>query len=1044
MSRIPTSAEKTILRTTPFRSKTYMVVEKGTQAFIARVNDPAILPGATVIAYDGDSGESAVLPGMTLFNKSLDEVGNEKGSARIKSINTTTNQITIEPNSIDWKDNDDLLVDAVFRLYRILPDIISGVVKEDFDKAYTNQNDRDKRKPVALMGCDRYAWRGEPIAFYGWRSFAKAYNVAGERCGIAGYNWDFDGGTIMAGGTTAPGTPSSPNSVKWNTSGERHVSLEVTDDNQNKHKAYRPVIVVDRPAQGANPPYEEFEIENLEGDWESGEWKASIRVMGDATPSEFPNNARVIIYSEDWYGDTKLSIGGWYGQEDILLCANIIEDSVRQDAETGEVTFEIASITNQLKELDMWPLNFKNVAGTPAAWHEFKNMTVEDIFWHIVEEHTTLKNIADLFIWTGVSGGKRVDFFDASEASIYDQLDQQLLSAIFGHLVSGRYSSVHGNRNFNMLNMYQRLQVGRVMMNLEKQDWIDDLEIAGERHRDAVCQVDFIGFIYNPSGDPIEVYSLAPENQKNFGQVEKVTGILLSGSTIAAAQPEANELSGLYLAYQNIRFPSLTAKLRNYRIFDPAHQDLVGLAIQPSDTQRGYDWYDPETGRAKEFIVRRVSYEIDHEGGYMTATLGLEASTWGKDGTSGDYPPIPPPDEPDEPPPYPPPPAPSQGKKVIAATLSNGIIRADDIFATPPVWQQINSGLVGNALKTNGFIRDPWDPSNTGIIFTEDGIYRSTNLRAAVPTWTQVLSNAQADALCGISGGYIQDLNASICQEGLFFAIYGRSAPVVARYCIRSIDGGITWGYRGQLVGTCLYWPSSVYLDRANCVGYEAKSGNLYLSYHDANKLWAFCVTCAGAVHARSTIFYSGNQGTSWTVLKEATSGLTKLPAGQVPYYNNPNDQRMYVVSWGTLGEERKSLDGGTTLSVINPPTAVRFNRCLEEHTWNQNLVVAVGEIGAQDSNGELTISQDGGSSWGAGIDLGMPVWTLSGFPYNEQLMYFGRAKAPVLRDYPFDPTAPLIKITQDGGATLLDKSGNLRADFNVKSIVSIIPDWLE
>jgi len=65
---------------------------------------------------------------------------------------------------------------------------------------------------------------------------------------------------------------------------------------------------------------------------------------------------------------------------------------------------------------------------------------------------------------------------------------------------------------------------------------------------------------------------------------------------------------------------------------DPAHQDLVGLAIQPADTPRGYDWYDPEILKAKEFIVRRVGYEIDHEGGYLTANLGLEASTWGKDG----------------------------------------------------------------------------------------------------------------------------------------------------------------------------------------------------------------------------------------------------------------------------------------------------------------------------------------------------------------------------------------------------------------------------
>lgn len=797
MSRIPTAAEKTILRTTPFRSKFYMVIEKGTSLFTAKVNNPAIIKGATVITYDTDLGEAKVLPGMTLFNKALDEIGNEKGSARIKSINTTTNQITIEPNSIDWKDNEDLLVDGVFRLYRILPKIVAGVVKEDTDKTYTNQNDKDKQKPVALMGCDRYAWTGKAISFYGWRSFAKARDGAGNRYGIASYQWDFDGGTILAGNATDPGTPDSPISVKWNTPGERHVSLLVTDDNGNTHKAYRPGIVVDRPGEGDSPPYQEFEVESLEGDWESGEWRASIRVMGDATPSEFPNNARVIIWAEDWYGDTKQSLGGWYGQEDILLCANVIEDSVRQDAETGEVTFEIASITNQLKELDVWPLNFKNVVGAPTAWHEFKDMTVEDIFWHIVEEHSTLKNVADIFIWTGVSGGKRVDFFDASEASIYDQLDQQLLSAIFGHLVSSRYSSAHGNRNFNMLNMDQRIQVGRVMMNLEKQDWMDDLEIAGEKHRDAICQVDFIGFIYNNNGDPIEVYSLAPENQKNFGRVEKTSGILLTGATIEAAQPEANELSGLYLAYQNIRFPSLTAKLRNYRIFDPAHQDLVGLAVQPADTPRGYDWYDSETGRAKEFIVRRVSYEIDHEAGYMTAVLGLEASTWGKDGTSGEYPPIPPPDEPPEPPPWPPPPPPELWRsKVYVATKVNGIYYTED-FSEPggpqPNWGTVNEGL--GALTTYDLQPDPWAPAYRQYCRTlQPKIYR----REGGGAWSVILDSAIVDSHTPgtVSSLVMVGPDANINAQGHVYVlvsfndggIYGRCL-----YFFKSTDYGDTW-----------------------------------------------------------------------------------------------------------------------------------------------------------------------------------------------------------------------------------------------------------
>lgn len=947
MSRIPTAAEKTILRTMPFRSKTYMVVEKGTSLFTGKVNDAAIEEGATVITYDNDSGEGDILPGMTLFNKSLDALGNEKGSARIKSINTTTNQITIEPNSISWANDDDLLVDGVFRLYRILPEIVSGVIKEDTDKTYTNQNDKDKQKPVALMGCDRYAWTGEPINFYGWRSFAKARDGAGNRYGIASYQWGFDGGTTLVGNATDPGTPDSPISVKWNTPGERHISLLVTDDNGNTHKAYRPVIVVDRPGEGDSPPYQEFEIENLEGDWESGEWRASIRVIGDATPSEFPNNARVIIFCEDWYGDTKQSIGGWYGQEDILLCANVIEDSVRQDAETGEVTFEVASITNQLKELDIWPLNFKNMVGAPAAWHEFKDMTVEDIFWHIVEEHSTLKNVADVFIWTGVSGGKRVDFFDASEASIYDQLDQQLLSAIYGHLVSSRYSSVHGNRNFNMLNVDQRIQVGRVMMNLEKQDWMDDLEIAGERHRDAVCQVDFIGFIYNEDGDPIEVYSLAPENQKNFGRVEKTSGILLSGATIEEAQPEANELSGLYLAYQNIRFPSLTAKLRNYRIFDPAHQDLVGLAVQPADTPRGYDWYDAETGKAKEFIARRVSYEIDHEGGYMTAVLGLEASTWGKDGTSGEYPPIPPPDEPPEPPPFPPLPTPEPWKaRVYVATKSNGIYYTED-FSGPgggdPSWWTVNEGL--GALTTYDLQPDPWNPAYRQYTRTlEPKIYR----REGGGAWSVVLDLATVRSVAGLSASWgdckMAGPDANINAQGHVYVL----VRVVLQggnwerrlYFFKSTDYGDTWSavFMANSVTTVLI---------PNVLRVGALKGSS--PYAAGQVIYAVYV---GDIYGDWYMKVSVTQGATWGTAIALGHCQPSGMGGDLAI-NWADQDVIYWTGWGTnLGgyeyNLRKSPDRGTTWET---KWACAWHPCMVQHPniyiWNPlSAFMAAGSQG--------------------------------------------------------------------------------------------------
>jgi len=376
------------------------------------------------------------------------------------------------------------------------------------------------------------------------------------------------------------------------------------------------------------------------------------------------------------------------------------------------------------------------------------------------------------------------------------------------------------------------------------------------------------------------------------------------------------------------------------------------------------------------------------------------------------------------------------------------MFRTDNIFVAIPVWEAINSGLIGNALKVNGFTRDAWDPSNKGLAFTEDGIYRCTNLRGVTPTWTQVLSNAQINTLTGVANCTVKDLKASICQNGLIFAVVGPNGTA-DRYCLRSVDGGVTWTLRAQIVGTCPFNPGIWGIERSNYVGAEARLGNLYISSHNANKLWVFGSTCANAANKRSTIVYSLDQGATWSVVNEAVMGLGTWSGGSVPYHNNISDQRMYIWGWGTLGTERKSIDGGTTKTAIAPSGNVRFKGMIMEHTWNDQLVLAVAESGGLYTNAQLSISLNQASSWGAPIALGMPVWSLSGFPYNEQLSYFGRAILDAalgnnpLRDYPLDPNAPLIKITQDQGANILDKSGNLRAGFNVKSITQIAPNWL-
>jgi len=559
------------------------------------------------------------------------------GSARIRTVDAAGGRILcLERNNLGalgyMVAGNYIWIDGLFRLYRKLPNIVAGEIYEDGNPDSTggvaggipgrgirwaaNYYDR----PIALMGSPRFAWAGEPNNFYGWRSYGRGGWT------IASYAWGFDGG-IVAGGAdvTSAGTPAAPVIVTWNAAGEYVASLTVSDNSLRvglddydvpftDHRAVRPVLVYDKPGEGPNPPYTDFEVESLSGKYGSG-WTARIKVFNTADKSEFPDNALVILYAEDWYGDTEYSIGGWYGQEGILFVGHIRADSVQVDFEKSTVTFEAQTIEQWMKNINVWPANFVDPTGAANAWREFDDMIVEDILWHLAEFSSNLKDVTDSFFMSSISGAKAVHFLDLTEGSLYDQMSSQIGSCFFGQLSASRQGSVHLFKHKNMLGIVERTAYGPPLFTFTTQDWRDELKVGEERMRDSTAQVDFIGFIYDAGGNPQEVYSLAPLRQLNFGSIEKVTGTLLTGTTIAAAQAENDTLSGLYLAWKNIRFPHIGIPAFNNRVLEPATQDYFAVNLAVADTIRGYSW------AGKEFIITGMSIDIDNENGIILVNV---------------------------------------------------------------------------------------------------------------------------------------------------------------------------------------------------------------------------------------------------------------------------------------------------------------------------------------------------------------------------------------------------------------------------------------
>jgi len=407
-----------------------------------------------------------------------------------------------------------------------------------------------------------------------------------------------------------------------------------------------------------------------------------------------------------------------------------------------------------MKDISVWPANFSDPGGGANAWHEYNNMTIEDILWHLAEIHSNLKDVTDCFFASDVNAKKEVSFLDLTEASLYDQMNSQIGSCFFGQLSASRHGSIHLFKHKNMMDVGERVWWGPPVYSFGRQDWRDELEIGEERQRDGVAQVDLIGFFYDTNGNPQEVWSLAPARQTNFGRIEKVTGILLSDPA-ATALAEAATLSGLYRAKQNIRFPHVRVPAYNNRALEPATLDYFAVVLAAADTERGYTW------AGKEWLCTGVSIDIDNATGIILADVEGEASTWGPDGVSGLYPAGPPSGNPpnDNPSEYWPDwwyqvntdPMPwftdadvddvDDYFPIMAYMgLTTGeVIRATGVYPSTSRGNEVefhNCGLV----DSNGIYwlaLDEFDPENTAMVTSAYRVYKTTNLGDDNPTWEQ-------------------------------------------------------------------------------------------------------------------------------------------------------------------------------------------------------------------------------------------------------------------------------------------------------------------
>lgn len=1049
MTRL-TPEQGTALQKFPQRSNIYLFVQSGEFVWTGTIT--AITPTAdctriTVTNLSGD--KTKLVPHMTAWvGSALDPKA--KGNIRIVHGNYGgTQYILLAPNSLGLALGDQVSVDRIFRLYAI-----------------NNHHDVDNSDPVGAlpwypygcMGPNRAAWTGEPISFYGSQSWGQ------HGATITSHTWGAEGSAVVMNPDRllSGGSPDNPILIYWTEPGDYMLTHLVTDSTGKQHLSYRVVLVRDRPGHGAFPPITEFTVSGCRGSYNDGGWQAGIKVHSPADQGDFPDNAVVILYAEDFYGPegnrTYMPVGNkrW---ENILLAGNIRGSKTTSEGDVvGGVEFDVVTLDNYMKDLTIWPNNFgPTAASAPNAWHRYAGWSILDIIYHQLVQHSTFSIMADFIQW---DLHRRIDFIDLTEASLWDQLDSQLGSTRAAHPVLNRYNQLWMQKDANLRTATERTSLGSREYRLSKY-WWTQIDIGEELARERTAQIDFIGsaigthptvdtFTINYSvgaaaGNVGEVYSLYPAVQYSYGSIEKLTDMWV------LTQAEADSLALSHLAKSNNRFPLITISTWNLRAWDIAEQSYIGVDLELGDTSRGWVWVD------KEFIVRDVEYNIDPSLGYISVNYGLEDSIWGPDGTAGFY--APGATGPDiDVPPTAPPIEQRRGADILMC-WKYGILHCNDVYAAIPSWSDVTGDLASRlnreantSPRINGVCRDIYDPESTWWAWGHFGIAKTVN---AGINWTLVynlntmafympsLTTEQKSTFCVIRfqqslqpSGYAAALVATkypssttysqltlththdnwlTCDahvpvsNGVRFTDHGNySSPLVADLQIHQYPNRQPQGYHTLWVSTCRGDWDTVNLWRSLDGGHTL-----------TRMVWAASTGYNQRWPGKIVIPYTSNDDAlvAWWV-EDGTKG----------------NKALYKITNATAGSPTYTLQSETTARY-----GVGFDPSLCIFPYATDRFRSAGNGG----NGAFYWSGNAGVNWEQRASPPGPFQGFAQWPYLPEKMYIGH--------YGFNGQAGMFFITTDEGRNWQDKSANLYqlmtiggVNTNAEGVWSVIPNWKE
>jgi hypothetical protein len=609
-----TPAQLETSRTHPQSTELYLSVFQPRTVLSATVTG-AVAIGSITIPYTTVSGSYLdVEAGMTILIGTT-AGARDVGKLRVRSIDAS-NIVVAENSGITWTGKY-LTVLRHFELWAVYPRIINDpandenvIFYKDYDIVYSNQN--SILGTFINAGPHRAGFVGDRFYY----SASGTYNLVGS---ALTYDWAFEGGSVTGSSSADPGY------VTYNTPGHYVTRLITTAANGAVDTTYRCVSIYNKPPNTTSLPIQKWSVDNLSGSRGEGGHSTAIKIT-DEVPPVVNDGDVVVLWSEDWYGNTKQSLGGnAENNSSIFYVGHIQNGSIRYNYKTSELDFQIASVTDIMKSTEGFAISVESKP-SPAKWFEVLDLDGRRAIYHYLRWHSTALSVADFqFIGTD----RKTQFFDSDRESVFDAVDNYMRTALMGGFVADRqgkmWAEVGAVAYTDPTGSFATIQT------IEKRDWIGEPSIT-QQLTPTMSFVELGGVAYSGSttGTFEAFLSQAPGTTPGYrGSTETIQGLTLE------SQAQLNQLSGNVLAKRNAKYPTVEFSLAgNFRQFDIAPLTAVDVNIASSDTNLGVAIHAP-------YLIDSLSWSYSSSSKIMMASMSLTALVNGGVGETVTIPDIP-------------------------------------------------------------------------------------------------------------------------------------------------------------------------------------------------------------------------------------------------------------------------------------------------------------------------------------------------------------------------------------------------------------------